>query len=336
MTIDIVPFHADLLPAAGALLAQRHRRDRGSSPALPARFEDPAEAHKAVEAAWQRPWASGVAAVQGQQLAGYLFADATFDQLSGRTAWIRTAGYALSADIDVDFYRDLYAAAAPKWLELGCFTHCVLILAGDRACLDVWYALSFGQQQAHGLRPITAEDDLHVEAHGDITIRQARPEDHAAFAAMALFTATYQTQAPIWAPLPAEIAAALPEAYAGVLNDETAMPWLALRGEELVGFQIYYPAAPEDDDLFIPERCAELPAASTRPEARGQGIGRALSQIAFKHLWEQGYTCCLTDWRTTNLHASRFWPRQGFHPTVYRLVRQLDPRITWAKGSIQL
>jgi hypothetical protein len=38
----------------------------------------------------------------------------------------------------------------------------------------------------------------------------------------------------------------------------------------------------------------------------------------------------VTDWRVTNLLSSRFWPRQGFRPVVYRLTRRIDARVAWA------
>ncbi len=43
-----------------------------------------------------------------------------------------------------------------------------------------------------------------------------------------------------------------------------------------------------------------------------------------------GYRFCETDWRGTNLLASRFWPRRGFFPAAYCLVRRVDPRMAWA------
>jgi hypothetical protein len=38
-------------------------------------------------------------------------------------------------------------------------------------------------------------------------------------------------------------------------------------------------------------------------------------------------------WRSTNLLTARFWPRQGFRPVAYRLVRRVDQRIAWANPS---
>ena len=46
-----------------------------------------------------------------------------------------------------------------------------------------------------------------------------------------------------------------------------------------------------------------------------------------------GYRYCITDWRSTNLQASRFWPRFGFRPVGYRLVRRIDGRIAVAGGG---
>ena len=33
----------------------------------------------------------------------------------------------------------------------------------------------------------------------------------------------------------------------------------------------------------------------------------------------------VTDWRSTNLLASRFWPQRGFRPTHLRLRRDVQP-----------
>jgi hypothetical protein len=38
---------------------------------------------------------------------------------------------------------------------------------------------------------------------------------------------------------------------------------------------------------------------------------------------ETGYPAVATDWRMTNLLSSRTWPRLGFRPTFYRLVRAI-------------
>jgi len=330
--MDIRPFCDDHIIPAAELLAARHRRHRQLCPLLPARFEDPAEARKALLTEWRKPWTSGATAFEAGRMLGYLFADAQFDELMGRSAWMRIAGHALADDVDADLYHELYAAAAGEWLSLGCFNHYIQVMTVDRPVLDTWCALSFGQQQAHALRPILESDSSPISPLPGVTIRQAVPEDRQAFIEMARITAEYQTQSPVWATLPPEIAAERPQMYAGVLDDEDATLWLAFIGTQVVGFQVYYPAEYNPDDMFIPEHTAELPAAATRSEHRGLGITRAISEFGFDYLRQEGFTYCLIDWRTTNPLASRVWPRLGFEPVMYRLHRRIDERILWARN----
>jgi hypothetical protein len=38
---------------------------------------------------------------------------------------------------------------------------------------------------------------------------------------------------------------------------------------------------------------------------------------------EQGIPTMVTDWRLSNLLASRFWPKRGFRPTFLRVYRSI-------------
>ena len=74
-------------------------------------------------------------------------------------------------------------------------------------------------------------------------------------------------------------------------------------------------------DLRVPEQNIDLAHAATLEDARGTGAMRALVAGAVDWAREQGYRSFTTDWRVVNLEASRYWPRQGFRPTFYRLAR---------------
>ena len=82
-------------------------------------------------------------------------------------------------------------------------------------------------------------------------------------------------------------------------------------------------------DLRVPEQNIDLAHAATLEDARGTGAMVALTAGAIDWAREQGYRSFTTDWRVVNLEASRYWPRQGFRPTFYRLVRAV-PRSRYA------
>jgi GNAT superfamily N-acetyltransferase len=63
--------------------------------------------------------------------------------------------------------------------------------------------------------------------------------------------------------------------------------------------------------------------AVTLPESRGTGLGVALTDAGFAWAAAEGYQAMVTDWRVTNLLASRFWPRRGFRASVLRLYRSI-------------
>jgi len=75
--------------------------------------------------------------------------------------------------------------------------------------------------------------------------------------------------------------------------------------------------------LARPDRACCLGFASTLPEIRGSGIGVALTDASLAAAAEEGYAAMVTDWRVTNLLASRFWPRRGFRPAFFRLYRSI-------------
>ena len=49
----------------------------------------------------------------------------------------------------------------------------------------------------------------------------------------------------------------------------------------------------------------------------------ALAAHALAWAHEHGYPTMITDWRMTNLEASRFWPKRGFRETFLRLYRSI-------------
>jgi ribosomal protein S18 acetylase RimI-like enzyme len=331
-SLAIRPFADPMLDDAAALLAERHGQQRAHEPSLPTRFAELDGARAAVLAAWQEPDAAGVVALRDGQLVGFLIGAPQIASVWGRTAWVRLGGHAVAPSEGADLYRDLYAALAPRWLARGCFTHYALMPSSDRAALEAWFALSFGQQQAHAIRELPAPELGRPQRDHAIEIRRAGPDDLEALLAVAGVVAFHQERSPIFGVTLPEHRAEWRADFTELLADPNAAIWIAVRDGVVLGFELFQPEEPNDAALFVPERCCELVLAGTRMEQRGRGIAQALTAHGLAQAHAAGYTHCVTDWRTTNLLASRFWPQQGFRPVAYRLTRTIDERIAWAPG----
>jgi len=75
--------------------------------------------------------------------------------------------------------------------------------------------------------------------------------------------------------------------------------------------------------LGYPPDAASLASTAVLEGERGRGIGAALVAGILRLAAEAGYGSVVTNWRMTNLSASRFWPGQGFEPIYHRLHRAL-------------
>ena len=319
--LELQPFADEHLDAAAELLAERHRRHRTAEPALPARFEDAAAAREEVERAWRREGASGAAGFLDGRLAGYLLG-APEDEAhwGGPNVWV---GYAGHAAADPELVRDLYGLAAQRWVDEGRPRHYVQVPASEPELLDAWYRVGFGQQHAAG---VTEVPDVSWPQG----VREATPEDLEGVFELTPLIREHQSAAPVFSAnrrveTPEETRAAIVEE---ITNEETAA-LVAEAGGRLVGGFIVAAAEQAGDaphafgGLARPERAAYLAWAVTRPEARGSGAGLALTDAAFAWARRGGYKTMVTDWRVTNLLASRFWPRRGFRTTFLRLYRSI-------------
>lgn len=338
--ITFEPFQDKHVQAAGAMLAARHRQDRERCDWLPARFEQIKDATQAVEHDWKREGTTGVAAFLGGELVGFLLGQPVQEDIRGNTVWMRYAGHAVAAGY-AELYRDLYAQAAGAWVEAGYYQHILQLPAGAQPEIQAWFQLCFGLEQVHAVKNLeqshAAKDyerpDRSDDAASSVTCRLATTADREALRELSEIIWRQQVQAPVWAPAPPAYIQGVRAGYAGLVDDETATVWLACEQQSIGGFQVYFPCEPTSADMFIPDHCTELAVAGTRAALRGRGIGKALSRHGFRHAWQSGFRYCLTDWRAANLQSSRFWSRQGFAPTMLRLVRTIDPQIAWANGK---
>jgi GNAT superfamily N-acetyltransferase len=257
----------------------------------------------------------GAEAVRDGRPAGRLVAALEEDGVRGRHAWSALDDHHLAEREDPAIYRELYSAAGAAWVEAGCLEHYVVVPA-DQDVLAAWYSLSFAQQQVHGaltLGPVTPTEPA------GFSVRRAGAEEIDAAMTLAFTIFDHQAEAPTWAGAPAPPEEEAYASYLEYLGDPEVAYFLAERDGEPLGH-----LALERES----ESTVYLSIAATAPEARGLGVGKVLTETALAWAHEQGYLTCVTDWRSANLLAARFWPSQGFRPTAYRLFRsiKLTPR----------
>jgi GNAT superfamily N-acetyltransferase len=308
--LEIVPFDDAYLDDAAALLAARHARHREAERLLP-ELANPLEA---VEREWQADGASGVFASRGGEPVGYLIA-APVTIWSG-PVWMRANIAGLALEGDREAVRDLYAAAAQRWVDEGHTKHTVFVPSFDTELVDAWFRLSFGASAALAMRETGPEEPIDV----GVAIRPGTPDDFDEAARLELAMSASMQPSPSFSDIPLQTHEEVVAEWRDEPDPEQYELFVAERDGRIVGeFTLYRRPA----DLRVPEQSIDLAQASTEPEARGTGVGRALTAHVLRWAHENGYPVMTTDWRMTNLLASRFWPRRGFRTSFLRLYRSI-------------
>jgi GNAT superfamily N-acetyltransferase len=307
------------LPAAGRLLAERHRLHRSAQPFLPSRYEDSGFAEAEVVAAWKNDGASGAVACRGDEVVGFLLGAPKTSPLWGPNVWVEAAGQAVD---EAEVMRDLYAVAATRWVADGRTAHYVLVPTHDEALVRAWFRLGFGQQHAHAVRDVPT--DRPVVPSG-IEVRPARREDIPTLARLDLELPRHQGLAPTFSAGELGSLEESLEEWEEDFGSEDMGVFVAVRDGEVVGSAVGCPVEKSSAHagLARPENAALLAFAAVFPAARGLGAGRALGEAVLGWSADRGFDCVVTDWRTTNLLSSRAWPALGFEPTFLRLHRML-------------
>lgn len=315
--LEIRPFSAEFLDAAGELLAARHRAQRAVEPLLPPRYEEPGAAAELVAEIVARDGASGAVALRDGRPVGYLLGAPRDDELWGANVWVDHAGHAVEEPEDL---RDLYAAAARGWVEQdGRTRHYARVPGTDPALLDAWYRISFGQQHAYGIQAIP-------DAAWPEDVRLATEADVEAILDLDPLLPDHQAQSPVFiSASPRETREELrAEILADLAKEEVGDLVVEREGRVVGSFQLVpVELSSAHRGVARPEGAALLNWAATEPDVRGSGAGLALTQAAFAWARERGHEVMVIDWRVTNLLASRFWPARGFRTTFLRLYRHL-------------
>jgi GNAT superfamily N-acetyltransferase len=310
--LEIVPFSDEHLDAAAALLATRHARHRAAESLLP-EVPDPVTE---IEREWRSDGAAGVfASERGEALAYLIAAPVTIP--NGAT-WMRVGVAGLAVDGEPEAMRDLYAAAAQRWVDDGHMRHAVFVPSYDAGLVDAWFRLCFGGSGALAMRETAAEEEPF---DAGVEIRDGTPADFDEAARLELAMSEAMLPAPSFSEIPLRTQEEVAGEWREDGDSDEYELFVAERDGRIVGHILLYRRPP---DLRVPAGSIDLSQASTEPEARGTGVGRALTAHVIRWAHEHGYPVMTTDWRMTNLWASRFWPKRGFRTSFLRLYRSIS------------
>jgi len=325
------PIRREPDPRAAELLSARHARLRRTEPALPAACEAPAAAQAALSTLWAKPLTTGAAAFDSGQLVAYLIGGLRLEPVWGRSAWVRSPGLALAEGVDPAVIADLYAEVGERWVRDGVFFHFALMPVAEAEVVQAWFALSFGIEQVHAFADLRNLAAPPPPPPG-LTIRRAGAQDADILAGFSDLIWRELVKAPVWGITLPEAVAELHSGYAELASDPTATVWLAEMDGRAVGIQGYW-EHDEPDPVLVPEKAVTVSVVATLPEERRKGIQSALTRHGLAQARAAGYDYCEPDWRSANRGVARSLPRLGFRPVAYRLVRRVDARIAWARGS---
>ena len=312
------PVHVD---DAARLLADRHRPQRAHHPALDPRYEEVAGTRPEIEALLGQDGASGTVALRGSELLGYLFGVARDAATWGPNVWVEAAGHAAA---EPTLVRELYAVAADRWIEEGRSNHHVVVPAADGELVDAWFTLDFGQQHVHGIRA-AAEPGWQPTVAPGLTIRAASQADIAVLAELEVLLPRHQRASPVFSGMPVPTVEAARAELEADFGDERFVTFVAEHDGRVIGSAVgsSIELSSMHAGVARPVATGFLGFAAVVPDARGLGAGRALGGTVIGWSRDAGYDWVVTDWRSTNLQASRAWSALGFRPLFRRMHRTI-------------
>jgi GNAT superfamily N-acetyltransferase len=299
---ELLPFDDEHIEAAAAVLEEAHARHRAVEPALAE-----GDVREAVERTWRHDGTSGMVALRGGEVTAYLLGRESENEIWGHHVFVDRAGHASE---DEELVRDLFAAAAERWSAGGVARYLVNVPSTPER-LDPWYRLGFAQMHQDAIR----ETGGGPAPAAGVGVRPGGREDVDFAVRVDRQIAEVQTLSPSFSEL---LPAGQRDAWLETLEADDVTYLVAERDGEPVGHATLYPPGP---DLGTPGDAIYLASTATLPEARGSGAGLALIASALGWAEEAGFGTMVTNWRVTNLLASRFWPARGFRPTYVRLHR---------------
>ena len=130
---------------------------------------------------------------------GFLLGAPRPDQTWGPNVWVELAGHAVE---DPELTRDLYGAAAERWVDEGATGTTPSSLRTTGSLVDAWFHVGFGMQHVHAMRELTDEPGHRIPERPGGTGRGTRPRR--ALVELAPMLADHQARSPVFGAVPVD------------------------------------------------------------------------------------------------------------------------------------
>ncbi len=269
----------------------------------------------------------GIVALRNKRVVGFIFGVIRNDYFYNRSIWVPYDGMAISTDEDTLLLNLLYKEASRLWVKNGYFSHYVMVPLGDERYFKGFLNLSFAIQQVHCVLRISEYEGFGAD--NSLAIRDLNKNDKNELRKMADIIMSYQNRSPIYVPAIPEMLRDIRNGYGEIIDDSDLAAFrVGEVNSDILSFQAFWDVK---GTLMNPKNAVELKIAGTYQRYMGQGYGKELMNDSIDLLKGKNYEFIVADYRVSNLASSEFWRKCGFKPIAYRMVREIDNRISWAK-----
>jgi ribosomal protein S18 acetylase RimI-like enzyme len=312
--MEITPFRSDYSSDAAALFVQNYKALRRSIPVLPDLMED----HDRVAERLDRLMDScpGVAALEGGTLVGYMgwYQFDNCRETGRRAAFCPEWAHGAADGAQPAIYRALYRAASAQWAAAGCQVHGISLLAHDREAERIWFWNGFGLTVVDAIRSLAP---LESASPAGFIVRKATPDDVDLLAILDAEHWRHYAQPPVFmVPQPPGDAAR----FADLLSCPTNSVWLAMQGDEAMGFMRFEGSSDGAADVVSADTTVAITGAYIRPAYRGRRAAACLLDAALRDYAGQGAERCSVDFESFNPEAAVFWMKY-FEPVCLSVLR---------------
>jgi len=308
--VIIVNFEKQHIHAAKALAFANYQEERKHVPELPSTPVIP-------DLNWFAENGLGVAAMEGDRLAGYLCCVGPFEnafQSGIHGTYVPLHAHGALVEARERIYQRLYQAAAEKWVDLGVLSHVITLYAHDAQGIQAFFGYGFGLRCIDAIRPVVPVPCTSAEG---VTFRILPRSQVGRVRQLRRMLSAHLMQSPCFVPDSPENV----ERWIDMAEQRDSWVLAAEKDTEIVAFL----EVKEEGENFITytPTVQNICGAFCLPQYRGTGLFSSLLNQVVSELNRRNIPLLGVDYESFNPTASGAW-RKHFSPYTYSVVRRID------------